>query len=67
MERFHFENPSDPENEINVFVNESGGLSVSVAEETAMDSYNTTIACNVYLDVKAAMQLRDYLNLHFSE
>lgn len=65
MERFHFESESDPENELNAFITDDGHLRIGVAEERAMDSYNTTFECEVYLPAKDAEKLRDYLLRHF--
>lgn len=63
--RFHFENDSDSENELNIILCESGGIRVSVAEEMAMDSYNQTFDCAVQLDKVSAVNLRDFLIEHF--
>lgn len=59
--KFYWESPSDSENVLTVFVNEAGGLSLGVAEEKAMDSYNETFECCAFLEKQDAIRLRDYL------
>ncbi len=59
--RFHYESPADSENEINIST-DAGGLEISVADEKAVDSYNQTFECYIYLDKEASARLRDYLN-----
>lgn len=79
--RFHYETPHDPENEITIVlvnVNERyfyqhykdrrdlvGGIQVSVADEKAVGSYNETFECDIYLDRDAALRLRDWLNRRY--
>ncbi len=65
MERFHFENESDAENELNAYITEGGHLRVGVAEERAMDSYNETFECEAFLPAEDAERLRDFLLHHF--
>jgi hypothetical protein len=68
MERdgsFYYENPSDADNVLIAFRNRGGELSVAVAEEQAMDSYNHTFECTAYLSREDAERLRDYLNENF--
>ena len=60
LDRFHYDNPSDSENEITVYL-EDGALYVAVADEKAVDSYNSTFECSIYLPEPAALKLRDYL------
>lgn len=67
VERFRYENPSDSENEITVYPIAAGALSIAVADQKAMDSYNETIECQISLDLDAAKRLRDYLNEHFPD
>ena len=38
---------------------------VSVAEEQAMDSYNSMFTCSIHLAESQALELRDWLNYHF--
>lgn len=65
MEQFHFENKSDSENELNAYITEAGHLRIGVAEERAMDSYNQTFECEVYMPAETAENLRDFLCHHF--
>lgn len=58
---FYWEDPSDAENAITVFLNQGGGLSIAVSEERAMDSYNQTFECSAFLARADAERLRDYL------
>lgn len=69
-DRFHYENPRDYENEISVYIEEDrhwereyiGWLCVSVADEKAVDSYNSTFTCDIHMPPAAAIKLRDFLN-----
>lgn len=63
--RFFWENPSDPDNVLNLFRNEKGGLSIAVSEEHAVDSYNSTFECSAFLTEDEGVRLRDYLNAAF--
>lgn len=40
-------------------------VAVSVAEEHAVDSYNSTFECTFHLDETQAIAVRDWLNAHF--
>jgi hypothetical protein len=62
---FYYEEERDPDNVAVIFPNQGGGLTVSVSEEHAMDSYNQTLECTVALDAKQAERLRDLLNEWF--
>ena len=57
----YFENPSDSDNTVVIFANEGGGLTIAVAEEFPMDSYNETFECTFALNETQAGKLRDYL------
>lgn len=63
--RFTYENPQDSENYVNVYVNMVDGLCISVSDEQAMDSYNSTFTCDICLPTPEAKRLRDYLNREF--
>lgn len=60
--RFYHENENDPDNVLVMFYNQGDGLTISVAEERAMDSYNETFECTVCLSREEAERMRDYLN-----
>jgi hypothetical protein len=72
-DRFHYENPSDPDNEISVYIEDDarwekehiGWLVVSVSDEKAVDSYNSMFACDIHVPPNVAAALRDYLNRKF--
>lgn len=64
-DRFRFEDPRDSKNEIMAYIEDDGRLTISVAEEQAVDSYNSTFNCSVTLDRAAAKRLRDYLNAKY--
>lgn len=64
-DQLYFESPDDPDNTAVFFANADGGLTVSVSEEVAIDSYNSDIECTVYLSADEARRLRDYLNANF--
>jgi len=63
--RLYFEAKGDPENVAVFYANRDGGLTVSVSDEQAVDSYNTTFECTFYLSADQAQQLRDLLNVEF--
>jgi hypothetical protein len=56
-----FEDPSDPENSVVFTVNQAGGVGVSVAEESAVGSYNRTFTCTFYLSPEQAIELAEFL------
>lgn len=58
---FQWENPVDQENTISV-ARTPLGLNISVADEQAVDSYNSTFECDINLPLAEALRLRDYLN-----
>lgn len=60
--RFYFEHPSDSENTVCAYVNQRNELTISVAEEQPVDSYNETFECSIHLPIEHARRLRDYLN-----
>jgi hypothetical protein len=72
-DRFHYENPRDSENEINVYIEDDthweeehvGKLVVEVADEQAVDSYNSVFNTSIHLPEKAAKKLRDFLLAKF--
>jgi hypothetical protein len=64
-DRFHFENPSDRENEMTLYATVGGGVYVTVAEEQAFDSYNSTVNTSIAIPERAAKALRDYLLAKF--
>lgn len=64
-DRFDYEDPQDAENYLASFVTVDGGLRVQVAEERAMDSYNETFACDIYLPPSIAKKFRDFLNANY--
>lgn len=47
------------------FVKHVKGISVSVAEEKAVDSYNQSFECTLTMSDEQAIQLRDWLTLHY--
>jgi hypothetical protein len=64
---FSFENPVDSENEIHVWECECGAIAVSVLDEQAVDSYNSTFVCDIYLPREQAVRLRDFLTALLSK
>lgn len=72
---FHYEAPHDSENELTIVPIEApprypdwndkrdlvGGITISVADEKAVDSYNSTFECDISLDKNEAIRLRDWL------
>ena len=62
--RIHFEPDSSFEEGAD-FVKHIKGISVSVAEEKAVDSYNASFECTLTMSDEQAMQLRDWLFLHY--
>jgi hypothetical protein len=62
--RFYWEDPSDWDNAVVVVATEDDGLTIAVAEEKAMDSYNETFECSICLPKAEAIRLRDLLNEH---
>lgn len=40
---------------------ENGGIRVAVAEEQAMDSYNSMFECTIHLSAEQAAELRDWI------
>ena len=62
---FYFESVSDPDNVMMLFANSGGGLTVAIAEEKPVDSYNETFECTISLPADEAKRLRDYLIEHF--
>lgn len=71
--RFVYENPRDAENELEIYIEDDahwepenrGRLCITVADEQAVDSYNSTFRCSVYLPKSEAKRLRDYLDALF--
>lgn len=63
--RYYFEVDSDPQNAMTLFANKSGGLTIAVSEEKAMDSYNEAFECSISLDANEAKKLRNYLLKYF--
>lgn len=59
--RLVFEAESSVEEGVIFVATEAGGLSVAVAEEKPMDSYNETFECTVHLSGDNARLLRDWL------
>ena len=57
-----FESPHDSDN-VATFALNKFGLTVSVAEEQAVDSYNSTFECDFDLTAEQVAQLRDWLKL----
>jgi hypothetical protein len=66
-QRFHFENESDSENELNAIITEKGHLRIGVAQEKAINSYNETFECEVRIPIDAAEKLRDFLLQNFPD
>ena len=62
---FFFESQNDLDNAITVFVDDKRITHVSVSDEQAVDSYNSTFECTIALKEKIAIRLRDYLNREF--
>lgn len=58
---FYYEDPSDRENVVVIFPTKSGGLTVAVSEEQAVDSYNDSFECSMHLSKERAERLRDRL------
>lgn len=58
---FYWENESDPDNAMSIFLNQGGGLSIAISDEKAMDSYNQTFECAAFLNRAEAERLRDFL------
>lgn len=58
----YFEKRGDPDNAITIVLAKSGELCVSVSEEQAVDSYNSTFECSFNMSTKETAALRDYLN-----
>lgn len=59
---FYWETPHDSANVVVIFPNQAGGVTVAVAEEHAMDSYNAEFECSLALPPDEALRLRDLLN-----
>jgi hypothetical protein len=57
----YIENPSDPENALTLYRTKSDELAISVSEERAVDSYNATFECTLYVSPREARIIRDYL------
>lgn len=62
---FYSEIEHDPDNVVVIFPTEADGLMVSVSEEHAVDSYNSTFECSLSLPEAEAKRLRDLLNEWF--
>jgi hypothetical protein len=60
-DEYRYENPGDADNTVRVYECECGDIAISVAEEQAMDSYNSTFECDVYIPRAEAERLRDWL------
>jgi len=58
MNRTHFEwtNPNDSDNELEVVSGEDG-LTISVTDEKAVDSYNSNFTCEIVLPREAVIAL----------
>jgi hypothetical protein len=62
MEReFQYDNPRDRSNTLSVSRTKDG-LNIAVADEKAVDSYNSEFECDIELPLNEAIRLRDYLN-----
>ena len=59
--RLVFEAKHSPEEGVTFVATEAGGLSIAVAEEQPMDSYNQTFECTIHLSADNARTLRDWL------
>lgn len=73
--RFHCQTPHDAENELTIVPIDGpdewrdrwdkrdliGGVTISVADEKAVDSYNDTFECDISLTRDTAIELRDWL------
>ncbi len=64
-DRLYFEDPQDADNTITAHPNEDGGLTVTVSEERAVDSYNQMFNLMFALSRAQALELRDHLNRWF--
>lgn len=76
-DRLYFVTPHDPDNEIVFALSENNNalfdrdkvkgnfVAVSVSDEQAVDSYNSTFTCTFHLSEEQAAQVRDFLNHHF--
>lgn len=63
--KFFYEDPGDPDHAFSAFRNEGDGLTLSICEEQAVDSYNAMFDLFIALPHSEAVRLRDYLNAHF--
>jgi hypothetical protein len=63
MNRIHFEwtNPNDFDNELEV-VSGDHGLTISVTDEKAMDSYNSNFTCEIVLPREVAIALNNAIS-----
>lgn len=64
---FVWENPREIDNSITVAPDDDGSLSVSVEEEKAVDSYNSTFNCCVVLPKAQALKLLAALTEWYSQ
>lgn len=61
-----FNGPNYGEEGATFVLNKEGWLLVSVSEEKAMDSYNSSFECTLTMTPSQAAQLRDWLNAHIT-
>lgn len=59
--RLVFESHNSWQDTAKFVANAEGHITVSVAEEKAVDSYNETFECSFTLDQKEAAKLRDWI------
>ncbi len=64
MDRFVFEKHS--ENVLTVVPDDEGGVIISVSDEKAVDSYNSTFECDIELDKKQTLLLYQFLATYIS-
>lgn len=57
--------PSQSFEEGATFTRSGSGIIVSVSEEKAVDSYNSSFECSLTMTREQAIELRDWLNKHF--
>jgi hypothetical protein len=59
--RLHIESGYSFEEGATFVALENGGMSIAVAEEQAVDSYNQSFTCHATLNQEQAVKLRDWL------
>lgn len=64
---FRVEHPGDPDNVLTIAKSNEGRLIVSVSEEQAVDSYNQTFDCSIYLPQSVARKMAEAITLWLSK